>query len=68
MEKQGMVEATQRRPVLLQPTTICGPDKGKSSMQLLRAALLPSVTHKIRAVTAMPLFKIDESSTLFSKS
>ena len=25
------------------------------------------VTHKIRAVTAMPLFKIDESSTLFSK-
>ena len=26
------------------------------------------VTHKIRAVTAMPLFKIDESSTLFSRT
>ena len=30
-------------------------------------ALSKTVTHKIRAVTAMPLFKIDESSTLFSK-
>ena len=33
----------QRRPVLPQP--ICGIDKGKNSMELLRAALSPSATN-----------------------